>query len=100
MVDKLIDEGSRGYASGVGDDEIIRFLRSTTFGDKKADPLLWWRLNGIRVPSLSELARSVLAILASFMASESMFSVAGDIKSPNHSALSDKSVSSGILPRP
>lgn len=36
IIDKFIDENSRGYASSVIDFEVIRFLSSTTVGDKKS----------------------------------------------------------------
>ncbi|TXG60992.1 hypothetical protein EZV62_012355 [Acer yangbiense] len=43
------------------------------------DILGWWKLNGIKYPIMSEIARDILAILISMVASESSFSTSGNI---------------------
>lgn len=96
MVDKRIDEDSRRYASVVKNDEIIRILRSTTVGDKKADSLLWQRLNKKRFSSVVELDRSVLATQASSVDIQSVFSIYRDVLRANRLALSDEAVLLGI----
>ena len=51
------------------------------------DILLWWKLNGIKYPTLQAIARDVLAIPVSTVASESAFSTSGHIVSPHRSRL-------------
>jgi hypothetical protein len=47
--------------------------------DKKFDILAWWKAQATRFPTLSQLARDVLAIQISTVASESAFSTGGRV---------------------
>ncbi|KAH7658133.1 Tam3-transposase (Ac family) protein [Dioscorea alata] len=47
------------------------------------DILMWWKLNGVKYPTLQKLAKDVLAIPISSVASESAFSTGGRILSPH-----------------
>lgn len=49
------------------------------------DILLWWKLNDIKYPTLQSIAKDILAIPISIVASESTFSTSGHILSPHHS---------------
>ncbi|XP_020884781.1 zinc finger BED domain-containing protein RICESLEEPER 2 [Arabidopsis lyrata subsp. lyrata] len=60
------------------------------------DVLSWWRKNSSKFPILSELARDVLAIQVSSVASESAFSTSGRILDPFRSCLSPHMVESLI----
>ena len=51
------------------------------------DILLWWKLNDIKYPTLQEIAKDVLAIPITSVASESAFSTSGNILSPHRSRL-------------
>ncbi|XP_010473014.1 PREDICTED: zinc finger BED domain-containing protein RICESLEEPER 2-like [Camelina sativa] len=51
------------------------------------DVLSWWRLNSGRYPVLSEIARDVLAMQVSSVASESAFSTSGRVIEPHRSYL-------------
>lgn len=51
------------------------------------DILLWWKLNGVKYPTLQAIARDVLAIPVSTVTSESAFSTSGYIVSPHRSRL-------------
>jgi len=51
------------------------------------DILLWWKLNGIKYPTLQAIAKDILAIPISTVASESAFSTSGHILSPHRSRL-------------
>uniref|UniRef100_A0A3B4T2Q5 HAT C-terminal dimerisation domain-containing protein n=1 Tax=Seriola dumerili TaxID=41447 RepID=A0A3B4T2Q5_SERDU len=54
---------------------------------KKEDPLIWWRENEGRYPTLSKLARSLLCIPATSTPSERIFSAAGNICSQKRASL-------------
>lgn len=56
------------------------------------DILRWWRINTERFPVLSKLARDVLAVPISTVASESCFSASGRILDPFRSSLTPKIV--------
>ncbi|CAK8535513.1 unnamed protein product [Lathyrus sativus] len=53
-------------------------LRSSDF-----DVLLWWKLNDIKYPTLQAIAKDILSIPISTVASESAFSTSGHILSPH-----------------
>lgn len=55
--------------------------------DSKLDILGWWKLNSHRYPVLAHLARDVLAIPISTVASESAFSTSGRILDDFHTSL-------------
>ena len=51
------------------------------------DILNWWKVNGVVYPTLQAIARDLLAIPISSVASESAFSTGGRILSPHRSRL-------------
>ncbi|CAI0432597.1 unnamed protein product, partial [Linum tenue] len=51
------------------------------------DLLLWWKLNGLKYPTLQAIARDFLAILVTSEASESAFSSGGRLIDPHRSRL-------------
>jgi len=60
--------------------ELEKYLSEDTEDrNKKIDILVWWRDNAPRLPVLAHLARDVLAIPISTVASESAFSTSGRI---------------------
>jgi hypothetical protein len=73
--------------------EVDRYLsdgcEATT---KDFDVLTWWKLNALKYPILAEIARDVLAIPISTVASESAFSTGGRILDPFRSSLSPLTV--------
>ncbi|GFS46053.1 hypothetical protein Acr_00g0099890 [Actinidia rufa] len=56
--------------------------------DDKFDILGWWKSNSSKYPLLSQIARDVLVVPVSTVASESAFSTGGQILDPFHSSLS------------
>ena len=95
LFEKLLDEDSMGGFSI--DDEITRYLRATSVGDKRAAPLIWWKLNESRFPTIAAVARDVLAIQASSVASESAFSQAGLLIDDKRTCLGDDSIKANML---
>jgi hypothetical protein len=61
-------------------DEINDYLHSTTNCPIDVDILQWWSANSARFPSISALARSVLAIQATSALSEHAFSISGYVR--------------------
>jgi len=51
------------------------------------DNLSWWKTNGLKFPTLQKMARDLLAIPVSTVASESAFSTSGRLISPHRSRL-------------
>ncbi|KAI5350846.1 hypothetical protein L3X38_003737 [Prunus dulcis] len=60
--------------------------------DDDFDILCWWKSNGIKYPTLHDIARDILAIHVSTVASESCFSTSGRIISPHRSQLHSNTV--------
>ncbi|KAM5551467.1 hypothetical protein ABKV19_026350 [Rosa sericea] len=58
----------------------------------KWDILEWWKLNGVKYPNLAALAKDVLAIQVSTVASESCFSTGRRVIDPFRSSLTPKTV--------
>ena len=54
--------------------------------------LTWWKVNSPRFPVLSKLARDVLAVPVSTVASEAAFSTGGRVLDPFRSSLTPKIV--------
>lgn len=54
------------------------------------DILCWWKTNGIKYPTLHDIAKDVLSIPVTTVASESTFSASGRILSPHRSRLHPK----------
>lgn len=56
------------------------------------DILSWWKTNGFKYPRLQKIARDILAIPISTVASESAFSTSGRLVSPHRSRLHPKTL--------
>lgn len=56
------------------------------------DILLWWKVNGVKYPTLQTIARDILAIPVSTVASESAFSSSGRLVSPHRNRLHPKTI--------
>ena len=78
--------------------ELDIYLKESVFVTKndEFDILNWWKLNSSRFPILSQLARDVLAIPISTVASESTFSTGGRVLDAFRSSLTPKVVESLI----
>ncbi|KAH0698365.1 hypothetical protein KY285_015061 [Solanum tuberosum] len=81
----------RGGASSKS--ELVKYLdEEIEVGKSDFDVLLWWKVNSPRFPFLSEMARDVLAIPVSSVASECAFSTGGRILDSFRSSLTPKLV--------
>ena len=76
--------------SSVCKNEVDKYLGDYCEGAKDVtfDILAWWKANSSKYPALSQLARDVLAMPISTVASESAFSTGGRILDPFRSSLS------------
>lgn len=59
---------------------------------KNFDVLSWWKGNSVKYPILSNMARDVLSIPMSMVASESTFSAGGRVIEPHRSCLKPQTV--------
>ena len=62
------------------------------FSDDHFDILAWWKQNGVKYPTLQALARDLLAIPVSTVASESAFSTSGRVISSHRSRLNPNTI--------
>ena len=76
--------------------EKIEKIAKSNLGTK-FDILLWWRVNSANYPILSSIARDVLAIPVSTVASESAFSTGGRILDQYRSSLTPDMVEALVL---
>ncbi|KAE8680803.1 Cytochrome c oxidase subunit 5b-1 [Hibiscus syriacus] len=68
--------------------------------NSELDILSWWKTNGFKYPTLQKIARDILAIPISTVASESAFSTSGRLVSPHRSRLHPKDVgSANVCPK-
>ena len=69
--------------------ELDHYLEDDVVIDSKTDfdVLVWWKVNGMKFPTLQAIARDILAIPISTVASESAFSMSGKMLTPHRSCL-------------
>ena len=68
--------------------ELDHYLEEDVLPDNSQfDILLWWKLNGVKYHVLQTIARDILAIPVSTVASESAFSSSGRLVSPHRNRL-------------
>ena len=73
--------------------ELDHYLEEDVLPDNSQfDILLWWKLNGVKYPVLQTIARDILVIPVSTVASESAFSSSGRLVSPHRNRLHPKMI--------
>ncbi|KAL4587636.1 hypothetical protein LXL04_000508 [Taraxacum kok-saghyz] len=88
---KLREKMRTNMVESFGDLE--RYLNESVEDDSPMFSILdWWKVNSPRFPILSLMARDLLAIPVSTVASESVFSTSGRILDPYRSSLTDKMI--------
>jgi hypothetical protein len=71
--------------------ELTTYLQSDTI-DSDSDPLVWWRQSAVTFPMLAVVAKKYLCIPATSVASERLFSGAGQIVTPLRNRLDQENV--------
>ncbi|KAK9180571.1 hypothetical protein WN943_029782 [Citrus x changshan-huyou] len=89
---KMMKQSSNDDISSKNDVEKYLMDANESTSNAHFDILTWWKLNGHRYPILSQIAKDVLAILVSTVASESAFSTGGCVLDPFRSSLTHKTV--------
>ncbi|XP_039625496.1 E3 SUMO-protein ligase ZBED1-like [Polypterus senegalus] len=82
---------SRPHFSQQVQEEVSKYRASGCLS-LEADPLLWWNGNEATYPHIAKLAKRYLCIPATSVASERVFSTAGDIVTATRSVLSAENV--------
>ena len=77
--------------------EIDKYLFEPLIDLKKGDPYKWWKLNNVRYPVLSQLARRYLSTPPTSVPSERLFSGAGAIYNDKRSCLKPEFVEDLLL---
>ncbi|CAI9266349.1 unnamed protein product [Lactuca saligna] len=81
------DDDSRGMS------ELDNYLKEKLLSkDMELGLLAWWKTNGIKYPTLQRIAKDILAIPVSTIASESAFNTSGRLLSPYRSRLHPKTL--------
>ncbi|KAH9718024.1 BED-type domain-containing protein [Citrus sinensis] len=93
---KMMKQSSNDDISSKNDVEKYLMDANESTSNAHFDILTWWKLNGHRHPILSQIAKDVLAIPVSTIASESTFSTRWRVLDPFRSFLTHKIVESLI----
>lgn len=96
FLQKMLDKDS---LQGRFEDEIINFLRNTSIGNRKCEPLQWWKLNAHHFLSVESVARDILPVQETSVASESSLSIAGNLVDDDRCRLGDEAIKACMLLR-
>jgi len=88
------------YASDAtkGYPELAKYVGATKI-DPSGDPLLWWKENAWRFPTIAAIAREQLAMLASSVPSEEAFSAAAQVITDRRNSLGPEKVRALMVTR-
>lgn len=90
--DSYVPDNKKGKSAHVKS-ELDNYLEDERLPRKgEFDILVWWKANRLKYPTLQAIARDVLAVPVSSVASESSFSTSGRILRPNRSRLHPKTL--------
>ena len=76
---EILEEAGASFDGDIGDTEVDQYLKEPLIPFHRANSYTWWNDNTHRFPQLSILARRYLAPPPTSVASERLFSNAGDI---------------------
>ncbi|CAH9086503.1 unnamed protein product [Cuscuta europaea] len=91
----LKEQKRKERKAGIINNDVNSYLSGDVEGDEDSsfDILNWWRVNGAcKYPVLASIAKDILAMPVSTIASESCFSTSGRVIDPFRSSLSPKMV--------
>jgi hypothetical protein len=74
------------------EDVFISETENSDDSDANFDALVWWKSNALKYRILSKMARDLLAVPISTVASESSFSAGGRVIEPHRASLSTDTV--------
>ncbi|XP_061993876.1 zinc finger BED domain-containing protein RICESLEEPER 4-like [Rosa rugosa] len=89
---KVVSELDEQVVAHEVDKYLLDPLEYTNLGESDFPILLWWKLNGPKYPVLAAIAKDVLAVQVSTVASEAAFSTGGRVIDNFRSSLTPKSV--------
>ncbi|KAI3448823.1 hypothetical protein Pfo_005488 [Paulownia fortunei] len=88
MYDKFVSSSSNPTTSMSLTSELDMYLEESVLPrTQNFDILSWWKTNGVKYPNLQKMARDILVIPVSTVASECAFSISGRMVSSHHSRL-------------
>ena len=90
---------SNGNPDRAHENELRSFLRATAAGDGTLDVVAWWKVNACSYPSVAKLARDLIAIPSSSVASEPAFSDIGNLITSRRTRLSEETIRACLLLR-
>ncbi|KAF6174690.1 hypothetical protein GIB67_008745 [Kingdonia uniflora] len=90
--ERIGESTRRGAHSGRGSKELSRYLESDTIDDVDFDVLKWWKVNEIKFPILAAIARDILTIPVSTIASKAAFSGARRLMADYRSSLAPDTI--------
>lgn len=80
-------------------DEVLRFIRATETGNAILEPFGLWRNDAKRFPHIASVARDVLVIQSSCVASESRLFSAGNLITDHRQSLEDEIITTCLCTR-
>ncbi|GAB2296112.1 hypothetical protein Dimus_038403 [Dionaea muscipula] len=90
--ESFLDQEKRGKTSHAKS-ELDHYLEEEQLPRcEEFDILAWWKTNGIKYPTLQAIARDVLAVPVSTVASESAFSTSGRVLNERRNRLTSKTL--------
>jgi hypothetical protein len=91
MFDKFVSEAP-GQSSYLRTELDLYLEEPTLPRTQELDIINWWQVAGIKYPTLRKIARDIMPIPVTTVASESVFSTGGRVISPHRSRLAPKTV--------
>ena len=93
-LDDVIGDANQPEAMITKEEKVMREV--DTYWEEKqypgVDPLVWWKVKAKDFPNVSKVARHILAVPASSVSSERIFSLAGNLVDHNQSQLAPDTV--------
>lgn len=87
MFDQFVSSSNSSASSSITSELDMYLEEGVLPRSQNFDILNWWKTNGVKYPNLQKMARDILAIPVSTVASESAFSTSGRIVGPHRNRL-------------